>query len=143
MEKETLKQYEDMRRECDDLKVRIKNAERELADFENRFCIKDITFGGTGGIQHFTVEGIRYPEYTQKKTQLMQRKLRMETLKKELESKITEVEQYIDSIDDSRKRLIMRYKYIDGLSWVQIAGKMGTAESSVRSEIKRYMDEKN
>jgi hypothetical protein len=132
-----------MRRECEDLKVRIKNIEIELTDFENRFCTKDITFGGAGGIKHFTVEGIRYQEYTRKKTQLMQRKLRMETLKKELESKLMEVEQYIDSVDDSRKRLIMRYKYIDGLSWPQIAGKMGVTESSVRMEIKRYMDEKN
>lgn len=141
MDKNILREYENLKREYDDLKVRISKAETELDRHEVKYRIQDRTTGGMGGVQHFDIRGITYEDYTQKKTELLRRKLRLEHLRDELGGKLEEVEQYIDSIEDSRKRLILRYKYVDGLSWRQTARKLGAGctEDSVRMEITRFL----
>jgi DNA repair exonuclease SbcCD ATPase subunit len=141
MDRNILNEYEDMKREYNDLKARIRKAEAELDRHEVKYRVTDRTTGGMGGVQHFDIRGITYEDYTQKKTELLRRKLRLEHLRDELGGKLEEVEQYIDSIEDSRKRLILRYKYVDGLSWRQTARKLGTGctEDSVRMEIARFL----
>lgn len=141
MEKNIIYQYESIKKEYEDLKMRIRKAEAELERHEVKHRIQDRTTGGAGGVQHFEIRGIRYEEYTRRKSELLSRKLRLEHLRDELGGKLEEVEQYIDSIDDSRKRLILRYRYIDGLSWRQTARKLGAGctEDSVRMEIARFL----
>ena len=43
----------------------------------------------------------------------------------DLLEKQIEVEEYIRSIEGSRIRRIMRYRYLDNLTWQQVANRMG------------------
>lgn len=55
--------------------------------------------------------------------------------------KICEIEKYIQNIDDSYVRLIIKYKYIDCNSWERTAVLIGggNTKSSVRMAVKRYL----
>lgn len=70
----------------------------------------------------------------------------------QLESQLTEAkssilhteyvcEAYIESVDDSTARLLMRYKYLDGMSWAQVARKLGggNTREGVRKIVQRAL----
>ena len=89
-------------------------------------------------------------EYEQKKTALyskklllIQRKTTLELLKLEIEQKKNDVEEYIASIDDSRMRRIVNMRFIDNLSWNQVADRIGggNTEGSVKMAFQRFMKE--
>lgn len=144
MDKKVLKEYADIKRERDDVKRRIRQTEKELAKYDDRYQVQDSVSGGAGGNQHYTIKGFPYPEYERKRSLLMARKLRLEKLEKKLDETMEEVEQFIDSLEDSRKRLILRYRYMDELSWRAIAKKMGPGnnEDTIRMEIRRFLKER-
>jgi hypothetical protein len=71
--------------------------------------------------------------------------MRLEKLRKaklNLEKKTIEVETYIKSVDDSRMRRIIRYRFIEDLSWQQVAAKMGggNSEDGYRIAFNRFME---
>lgn len=141
MDKHLLEQYEDIKKEYEDTKERLRKTQCDLSKYDSKYKVRDSVTGGMGGNQHFIVEGFPYPEYTKKKTLLMRRKLRLEQLEKKLEDAINEVEQYIDAIEEPRKRLILRYRYIDGMTWRQVAIKLGpgNSEDGIRKEVDRFI----
>ena len=50
---------------------------------------------------------------------------------------------YIETIDDVQLQNIIRYRYIDGLTWTQVAHKIGNNTSdSVRMAVMRFLKEK-
>jgi hypothetical protein len=97
--------------------------------------------GGEGGIRHYRIEGFPYPEYSRKKTRLYLKKAQLETAEQELLELTNSVEEYIQSISDSRVRRIMRLRYIDNLSWFKVALNMGgkATEDSIRMEHNRFL----
>ena len=55
------------------------------------------------------------------------------------------IEEFISSVDDSRQRLIIQYRYIDLLSWPQIAHRIGSgilSADSLRIEHNRFLAQK-
>ena len=90
------------------------------------------------------VDGFPYREYSRKKTALYLYKAQLENAELELLELTNEVEDYIQSLNDSRIRRIIRYRFIDSLTWRQVATRMGgrATEESVRKEFERFMDEK-
>lgn len=144
MTKEVLIQYSDIAEEVKDLRRRVEETERQLSKIESGGSVIDTVKGGSGGMQHFKVEGFPYPEYSRKKTLLYTRKANLEMLEFELLEKVNEVDEYINTLDDARIRRILRFRYIDNLSWVQVAYNMGgncTADS-VRMEHNRFIESK-
>lgn len=141
MTKNILTQYEAARHEREDVKKRIQETERQLSRIENMHIVGDIVKGGSGGREKIKVEGFPDKEYSKKKTLLLQKNMRLWEIEKKLETLTDSVEQYIDSIEDSRKRNIMRYRYIDGMTWRETAKKLGpgNSEDAVRMEIKRFL----
>lgn len=136
-----LRQYKDLQNEKRDLEQRIKKIQEELREIEQKNTVYEKVSGGAGGKQHFHTEGILSQNYKSKKNQLLIRKIRLKALNGQIESMLVETERYINTIADSRKRQILRYKYIDGLSWRHIAKKMGpgNSEDAIRMEIKRFL----
>ncbi len=55
--------------------------------------------------------------------------------------RICEIEKFIQNIDDSYVRLIIKYKYIDCHSWARVAILIGggNTKDSVRMAVKRYL----
>lgn len=115
VEEKLLKQYRH-------LVMEIKDIDRRIISHNRAEVQRDIVHGGYGGAQRFDIEG-------QLET-LEKSRLQMEILKKkqkraELEARTAAVEKFIDGVDDSRMRQILRLRYIDGMSWNETAKNIG------------------
>lgn len=147
MTKDVLAQYCDLKEEIKDLRRRIANKQTELDKIKDEGTVWDtVTLGKRGkkSLGTLYVDGFPYPEYSRKKTALYLYKAQLENAELELLELTNEVEDYIQSLNDSRIRRIIRYRFIDSLTWRQVATRMGgrATEESVRKEFERFMDEK-
>lgn len=147
MEKHILEQYIDTREEERDLVRRIYTLQEEILKMEMKGSLvaDSVTCGKKGKKPLGTrkIQGFPIPEYEKKRERLKTYQLQLELADQKLLTLLTEVEEYIENIEDSRIRRIMRYRYIDGMSWTQVAHWMGryhTAESCRRTH-DRYLEE--
>lgn len=108
MEKEKLVQYCEMRKEVRNLERRIDQLRKQSE------MVGDVVQNGYKG--HAKIYGLdlnrRY------KLDLYEKKL--QTFYDKLIGEINEIEEEIEKIDKSEIRQILRYKYIDNKSWIQI-----------------------
>ena len=129
IEKHILEQYTDMQAEHKDLVKRIQKLNDQILKMEESgYTVVDSVACGKKGkkaIKTVKVEGFPYPDYERKRSLLKRYKKKLELFDQELLEKTTEAEKYISSIEDSRIRRIMRYRYIDNLTWQQVANRMG------------------
>lgn len=137
--KEVLSQYMDLQEEIKEVRRRIKNTEAQIAKIESEGSIVDKVKGGEGGIQNFRIEGFPYPEYSRKKSLLYARKATLAELEMELMEMINKVEEFIKTLNNSRIRRIITHRFIENLSWAQVANRMHTTPDSVRMEFERFM----
>lgn len=139
--KEVLIQYSDLQQECKEVREKIEKLERQIAKIEADGAVVDKVRGGLGGLQSFKIEGFPYPEYSRKKTLLYARKATLSELEMELLETLNEVEEFIASISDSHIRRIVNLRVIDGLSWNEVARKIGgNTEDSVKKAFYRFME---
>lgn len=142
MTKDILVQYCDLREEIKDIKKRIKSIEGEIKKIECEGETVDIVKGGMGGTQRYKISGFPYPKYSKKKTALCILKAQLEDAELELLMLTNEVEEYIQSIENSRCRRILRHRFIDNMTWVQVSFRIGgrATEESVRKEFERFFN---
>lgn len=131
MDKNILAQYCDLVEEVKDLRRRIEKLQDNINKLEP---VKDSVKGTRrdGTIGSITISGYPVPAYYRYKNQLETRKTMLREKEKELLEMVNAVEEYITGIDDSRIRRILRYRYLDGMTWQQVAKNMGggyTADS--------------
>lgn len=143
VDKNILVQYCDIQEEVKDLRRRIRKLEDEISHLT---VVSDSVTGTRedGTIGHIKITGYPFPEESRKQVLLRRRKAALEEKEDELLELLSDVEEYINSIDDSRIRRIFRYRYVDNMSWVQVAVQMGgkhTADSC-RMAHDRYIEEK-
>lgn len=142
--KEILIQYSDLQEEVKEVRERIEKTEMQIVKIEEEGNVVDSVCGGNGGNQHFKIEGFPYPEYSRKKTLLYARKATLASLEMELMETLNQVEEFIASLDDSRMRRIINFRFIDKLSWVQVANRLDSNSTAdgVRMEFNRFMEQK-
>lgn len=142
--KSVLKQYIDLQEEIKETEERIKKTEKQIKKIESEGTVTDSVTGGMGGIQRYKIEGFPCAEYGKLKERLYIRKATLQNLENELMEKISEVEWFIVNIEDSHMRRIISFRFIDGMSWRQVAINMGgnNNEDSVRMSFNRFMEEK-
>ena len=139
--KEILIQYSDLQQECKEVREKIEKLERQIAKIEEDGAVIDKVRGGDGGLQSFKIEGFPYPEYSRKKTLLYARKATLSELEMELLETLNEVEEFIASIKDSHIRRIVNLRVVDGLSWCEVARRIGgNTEDSVKKAFYRFME---
>lgn len=139
--KEILIQYADLQQECKELREKIEKLEQQISRIESEGSVIDKVTGGLGGLQSFKIEGFPTPEYTRKKTLMMSRKTALSELEVQLLETLNEVEEFIAGIKDSHIRRIINLRVIDGLSWGEVAAKIGgNTEDSVKKAFYRFMD---
>lgn len=145
IEKHILEQYTDMQEEHKDILRRIRRIEDQIAKMEESgYTVADSVACGKKGkkaIRTVKVEGFPHPDYERKRALLRRYKAKLKLFEEDLLEKQIEVEEYIQSIEDSRIRRIMRYRYLDNLTWQQVAHRMGkhhTAEGC-RSAHDRFL----
>lgn len=145
MTKDILAQYCDLQEEIKDLRKRIERLENQIERIEEDGCVTDsVTCGKKGKkpLGTFIIRGFPNAEYSHKKTRLYLNKAQLENAEFELLETTSEVEDYIQSLTDSRMRRIIRFRFLDTLTWYQVAMKIGgrTTEESVRKEFDRFME---
>ena len=139
--KEILIQYSDLQKECKEVRGKIEKLERQIEKIEADGVVVDKVRGGGGGLQSFKIEGFPYPEYSRKKTLLYARKATLSELEMELLETLNQVEEFITSIKDSHIRRIVNLRVVDGLSWNEVARRIGgNTEDSVRKAFERFME---
>ena len=140
--KEILTQYSDLQEEVKEVRNRIKSTEKQIAKIEEEGNVIDTVSGGTGGIQHFKIEGFPYPEYSRKKSLLYVRKATLVNLELELTETLNQVEEFIAGVEDSRIRRIITLRFIENLSWNKVADRIGggNTEDSVKKSFYRFME---
>lgn len=144
MEKHILIQYTDLQQEIADLQKRIDNKQRLIAQMEQQgYVVKDTVRGSRpdGTIGPIVIEGFPYPDYSYQKSLLQQSINRMRVKVDELLELTNETEKFIDAIQDSKTRRIFRYRYLDRLTWIQIAHRIGgrITDEGCRSIHDRYL----
>lgn len=145
MDKNILAQYDDLLRETKEVEQRLDNVKAEIRRIEDEGEVTDMVAGGYGGIQHFTITGFPVPEYKRKKAILRHREIVLNGLKNEIEATINDVQVFINGIEDSHIRRIVSMRYIDGLTWRQIATRIGggNSEDAVRKTVERFLRQEN
>ena len=140
--KEILTQYSDLQEEVKEVRERISQTEKQIVKIEEEGNVIDTVSGGSGGIQHFKIEGFPYPEYSRKKSLLYARKTILANLELELLETLNQVEEFIASVEDSRMRRIIKLRFIDNLSWNGVANHIGggNTEDSVKKSFYRFME---
>nr|DAP20087.1 MAG TPA: Protein of unknown function (DUF722) [Caudoviricetes sp.] len=140
--KEILTQYSDLQEEVKEVRNRIESTEKQIAKIEEEGNVIDTVSGGSGGIQHFKIEGFPYPEYSRKKSLLYVRKATLVNLELELTETLNQVEEFIAGVKDSRIRRIITLRFIENLSWNKVADRIGggNTEDSVKKMFYRFME---
>lgn len=140
--KKILHEYIDLQKEIEETREKIAKVEKQIAKIEREGAVIDTVSGGDGGIQHFKIEGFPYPEYSRKKTLLYARQTTLTNLEIELMETINEIELFISQIDDSFMRRIINLRFIEKLSWGEVASRMGgyNNEDNIKKAFYRFME---
>lgn len=134
--KRLLSQYTDLKAEIKDLEKRIERLSE--ARFES-----DVVTGSDDEFpylkKHIKIEGYNIQNLDRLKELrelLLKRKNKCEEMK-------LEIEKFISDIPDSRTRRVFQYRYVDGLSWLQIAFKIGKYDESYPRKVihDKYLEE--
>lgn len=147
LDKNILEQYTNMQQEQKDIRLRIAKLEDNIRDLEeNRSETADsVTCGRKGkkALKTVKISGFPEVEYQTKIGRMKKLRMRLELADDQLLELLNDVEEYIESIEDSRMRLIMRYRYMDSMTWKQVAARIKSAsEESVRKEHDRFLEKK-
>ena len=129
MDKSILEQYTSLVEEREDLKKRIRTAELQIEKLCGETVADSVTRGkhGKKPLGRVVIRGAPSPEITKKRKALQRYRRRLKDAE--------------HMIEDSRIRRIFRYRYLDQMTWIQVAMKMGkhhTAESC-RNAAERYL----
>lgn len=66
-------------------------------------------------------------------------KRELSELEKEILLEECALQRYISTVPDSRMRLILQYRFVDGLEWRDVARKIGDTEDSVKMALQRLL----
>lgn len=150
MNKNILIQYADMRQEIKDIRRRIKETERKINKMLEGEIVSD-TVQGTridGTIGSIRITGFPIRDYDKKQQSLIRLKRKLEITEEELMKNMTEAEEFIESIENSELRIMLRLHYIDDLTWIQTAHTMNSmfkkrvyTEAACRKRNERFFKE--
>lgn len=146
MDKNILIQYSDLVKEVEDLRRRIQKNQDDI----NKLEIVSDSVKGTrkdGTIGSITITGFPSPRYYKLKRVLHTRQTLLAHKEDELLELINQVDDFINSIEDSELRMIFRFYYMDNLNWLQVAHRMNGifpkkkyTEDSCRCKHNRYFE---
>lgn len=141
-----LKQIPDIKREIRDLEKGIDVTRRRIDTLKrNEVC--DTVTGSRADLTIGPIQVRGHPEreYGKRLRELQKKKELMEKKKTELSKMESDAEEYIQTISQSSLRRLLRYRYMDGLSWQQVATRMGHKYSaeSCRKRVERFMSDES
>ncbi|APQ76382.1 RNA polymerase subunit sigma-24 [Clostridium botulinum] len=135
MNKEKLKQLRYIKSEIESIKKQLSDLDYTVAADKVRGSSSHFPY-----VQRsFTITGVDYEEYNRKAKRL-RRKLNKRI--KELIDLVEKTNEFIEDIDDSLTRQIISLRYINGLTWEEVANSIGgnNTADSVRMLCNRFLD---
>ena len=90
-------------------------------------------------LTHFKISGYDSGGYSSKVKRL-ERKLKRKL--DELMDERARIEEYIESIDNTTVRIILRLRHINGLGWNQIGNELGYSERQCRRKYKEFFEKR-
>lgn len=140
MIKELLEQADSVIEEIKDIENRLKNIEKR-----EKTIIVDSVTGSEKEFpyikRNFRVNGIDNKVFGSKTKR--QYKKMLKSKKNKYEKMIKQIEYELNYIENSEIRRIIRYRYYDKLSWIQIQIKMQyNSEDKARKQLERYLKNK-
>lgn len=137
MTKEFLDNIENTNKELENLKKR-------LAKIENKECtvVKDSVQGSSGSYPYIkhncVIEGVEIPKNRHLKHKY--RKL-IKSKKYKLEKLRVQLEYELNYVKEAEIRDIIRYKYNDNMTWIQVMFEMKySSESTAKMKLKRFLE---
>lgn len=141
--KERLEQYLALVAESKDTEWRAEKLAariRELEAEQVSDSVQGMRDDGTTG--HIRITGVPLPEIDRLLGIRRKREARMHFLAMELEQRAAELETEIEAIPDPTVRLILRQRYIDGMTWEHVSRRNGhTGTNWARMRATRYFEE--
>lgn len=139
MVKELLSQYHALLIEVDDAKQKVKQKEDEIARLNEIGVVKDKVYGGMGGTQGFVIEGFPEKEWNRRYASL--KRAREHFLEKEtdLMDMVSSIEEFIDTITNSRDRIVLKRYYLENKKQHEIASELYIDRSLVSKIISKYV----
>lgn len=123
------------------LKNEAKDIERRLQNNNINSVIADSVKGSSTNFPyiecHRVIQGVDY------KKQIRDRKYRklLKSKRDRINKLLVQIEYELNYIEDSEIRQIIRYKYFDDCSWIQIMHKMNyKSEEKARIKLKRFFE---
>ena len=141
--KEALDQYTAVRKEREYIAEKVMTLERQIDRMEQSgYNVKDTVRGGEGNMHHYTIEGFPYESYSRQKTLLRVRRQQLIDRDEKLAELETQVEKFLNDVPDSRMRQMIAYRYIENMSWVQVADRMGgnNTADGCRKMVDRFLN---
>lgn len=128
--KKFLQQYTDLQAEIKDLETRIRKLEAQKDKIvHDSVTGSDAEFPYTE--KHFHIQGID----ERRRRRLKRLRKLLWGQKEECEDMKIEIEKFIATIPDSKKRRVFRYRYLDNMTWQAIAFKIGRHDESYPRKI--------
>lgn len=143
MDRDILVQYTDLQEEIRDIRRRAERAHGQMERLETEGTVLDAVKGtrqdGTFG--SIRIEGFPYADYEKRRRSLQSYLLKLADMEEKLLELTNQAEEYINSIEDSRMRRIVQYRILDGLSWYEVADRMGgkATSDSCRMYFERFL----
>lgn len=134
MDKKQLKQLRYLKSEIKMLQRQIDDMDYTIATDSVRGSDREYPYTQ----RSFTISGIDYADYN-RRIRRLQRQLQRRL--DELIDLVEETNSYIENIDDSLIRQIISLRYINGLTWDQVAATIGGGNTadSVRKVAERFL----
>ena len=138
MTKELLEQADSLIEEIKDIERRIKNIEKR-----EKTILGDSVTGSEREYpyikRNFRINGISNRSFSSKTKR--QYKKMLKSKKYRYEKMVKQIEYELNYINDSEIRRIIRFRYYDNLSWIQIQIKMQyNSENTARMKLERFFE---
>lgn len=146
MDKSILIQYSNLVEESKDLRRLIQKNQDDIDKLE---VVSDSVKGTRrdGTIGNILITGFPSPRYYKLKGILYKRQRMLTEKEDELLELINQVDDYINSIEDSELRIMFRLYYVDDLNWLQVSNRMNKmfkkrkyTEDSCRCKHNRFLE---
>ena len=134
MSKEQLKQFKYLKTEIETIKKQIEDLDYTIVTDSVRGSDSEFPYT----MRSFKIEGIDKDDYN-RRVKRLQRKLSRRV--EELLDLTEEANEFIEGIDDSLVRQIITLRYVNGLTWEQVAASIGgnNTADSVRKIAERFL----
>lgn len=151
MEKQILTEYADMKGEIKDLQRRIEEDKKRLERLNRNLVAEVVSCGKKGRktLKTIKVEGKPVSLIERKEKALDKKIVMLQELEANLLDKQVEAEEYIQQIEKSELRMMLRFYFFDDLSYPQVAMEMNEifpkrkvkyTDENIRKRISRFLE---